>query len=163
MRLWANLAGMLLVVVLLCLGVKIGIDIYTHHGEVIMVPDVKRKQFADAEHILAANGLGVVVSDTGYVKTLPPDCILEQSPEPGRGVKSGRVIYVVINSSHSPMLTIPDIVDNMDDSVVYTEPEDYFDEFGDSLAEPMPADGVYYTEPEQEGEVDEFEVVTGPE
>ena len=87
-RLWANLAGMLLVVVLLCLGVKIGIDIYTHHGEVIMVPDVKRKQFADAEHILAANGLGVVVSDTGYVKTLPPDCILEQSPEPGRGVKS---------------------------------------------------------------------------
>ena len=224
-RLWANLAGMLLVVVLLCLGVKIGIDIYTHHGEVIMVPDVKRKQFADAEHILAANGLGVVVSDTGYVKTLPPDCILEQSPEPGRGVKSGRVIYVVINSSHSPMLTIPDIVDNcsyrearaklvamgfkvgpteyipgekdwvyglkshgkllrtgqkvsvndvvviqvgdgmrdMDDSVVYTEPEDYFDEFGDSLAEPMPVDGVYYTEPEQEGEVDEFEVVTGPE
>ena len=52
---------------------------------------------------------------------------------------------------------------DMDDSVVYTEPEDYFDEFGDSLAEPMPADGVYYTEPEQEGEVDEFEVVTGPE
>ena len=224
-RLWINLAAMLIVVILLCWGVKAGIDIYTHHGEKIAVPDVRRKLFADAEHILTSKELKVVVSDTGYVKTLPPDCILEQSPEAGKEVKSGRVVYVVINSSHSPTLTIPDIIDNcsyrearakltamgfkvgpteyipgekdwvyglkshgkllrtgqkvsvndvvviqvgdgmrdMDDSVVYTEPEDYFDEFGDSLAEPMPADGVYYTGPEQEGEVDEFEVVTGPE
>ena len=224
-RLWLNLAAMLLVVVLLCLGVKMGIDMYTHHGEVISVPDVRRKPFADAERILAANKLGVVVSDTGYVKTLPPDCILEQSPEPGRGVKSGRVVYVVINSSHSPMLTVPDIIDNcsyrearaklaamgfklgptqyipgekewvyglksngrllrtgqkvsvndvviiqvgdgmrdLEDSVVYTVPEDYGGGLGDSLAEPIPSDGVYYTAPEQEGDVDEFEVVTGPE
>ena len=107
-----NLASMLVVVVLLCWGVKVGLDIYTHHGEEITVPDVRRKSFADAEHILTGQGLGIVVSDTGYVKTLPPDCILEQSPEPGKKVKSGRVMYVVINSSHSPMLTIPDIIDN---------------------------------------------------
>ena len=112
LRLWANLAAMLVVVVLLCLGVKFGIDLYTHHGEEIEVPDIKHKLFADAEHILEAKGLKIVVSDTGYVKTLQPDCILEQSPEPGKDVKSGRVIYVVINSSHSPMLTIPDIIDN---------------------------------------------------
>ncbi len=225
LRLWSNLAAMLVVVILLCWGTKIGLDIYTHHGEVITVPNVKHKQFSDAEHILTANKLNVVVSDTGYVKTLPPDCILEQSPEPGKGVKSGRTVYVVINSSHSPMLTIPDIIDNcsyrearakliamgfkvgpteyipgenewvyglkskgkllhngqkvsvndiiviqvgdgmrdINDSIVYAAPEDYFDEYGDSLAEPMQADGVLYTGPEQESEVDEFEVVTGPE
>lgn len=224
-RLWANLAAMLLVVVLLCLGVKIGIDIYTHHGEVINVPDVRHKQFADAERILAANNLKVVVSDTGYVKTLSPDCILEQSPEPGKGVKSGRVIYVVINSSHSPMLTIPDIIDNcsyrearakliamgfkvgptefipgekdwvyglkskgmmlhtgqkvsvddmviiqvgdgmrdVNDSIVYTDADEYFNEYGDSSAAPMPAEGELYTGSEHESDVDEFEVVTGPE
>lgn len=111
-RLWLNLAAMLIVVVLLCLGLKMGLDIYTHHGEKIIVPDVRHKMFADAEHILIENKLKVAVSDTGYVKTLPPDCILEQSPEPGKGVKSGRIIYVVINSSSSPMLTIPDIIDN---------------------------------------------------
>lgn len=111
-RLWLNLAAMLIVVVLLCLGLKTGLDIYTHHGEKIIVPDVRHKMFADAEHILIENKLKVAVSDTGYVKTLPPDCILEQSPEPGKGVKSGRIIYVVINSSSSPMLTIPDIIDN---------------------------------------------------
>ena len=112
LRLWLNLVSMLVVVVLLCWGVKVGLDIYTHHGEEITVPDVRQKSFADAEHILTGKELGVVVSDTGYVKTLPPDCILEQSPEPGKVVKSGRVVYVVINSSHSPMLTIPDIIDN---------------------------------------------------
>ena len=224
LRLWANLAAMLVIVVLLCLGVKFGIDLYTHHGEEIEVPDIKHKLFADAEHILEAKGLKIVVSDTGYVKTLQPDCILEQSPEPGKDVKSGRVIYVVINSSHSPMLTIPDIIDNcsyrearaklvamgfkvgtteyipgegdwlyglkskgqllhngqkvsvndvivmqvgdgmrdMNDSIVYAEPE-FYDEFGDSVEVVPPSDGVLYTGPEQNGEVDEFEVVTGPE
>lgn len=224
LRLWLNLALMLVVVVLLCLGVKVGLDIYTHHGEEISVPDVKRKSFADAEHILTGRKLKIAVSDTGYVKTLPPDCILEQSPEPGKVVKSGRVVYVVINSSHSPMLIIPDIIDNcsyrearakliamgfkigpteyipgegewlyglksggrllhngqkvsvndvivmqvgdgmrdMSDSIVYAEPE-FYDEFGDSTEMVSPSDGVLYTGPEENGDVDEFEVVTGPE
>lgn len=111
-RLWTNLFSMLFVVVLLCWGVKIGIDIYTHHGEEIEIPDVRHKLFSDAEHILAGKGLRIAVSDTGYVKTLPPDCILEQSPGAGKAVKLGRVVYVVINSSSSPMLTVPDIIDN---------------------------------------------------
>lgn len=112
LKLWGNLFAMLLTVALLCFGVKFGIDLYTHHGEEITIPDIKHKHFSDAEHILESQSLQIVVSDTGYVKTLPPDCILEQQPEAGRKVKSGRVIYVVINSSHSPMLALPDIVDN---------------------------------------------------
>ena len=112
LRLWANLVAMALVVVLLCFGVKDGIDFYTHHGEKIIVPDVKHKSFSDAKHILADRDLEIVVSDTGYIKTLPPDCILEQSPEPGAVVKSGRLIYVIINSPSTPKLTIPDVIDN---------------------------------------------------
>lgn len=110
--LWGNIAAMLGVVILMCAGVKFGIDIYTHHGEAISVPDIKNKKFADAEHILNELGLQIVVTDTGYVKTLPPDCVLEQSPAPGEKVKSGHVIYVTINSSHSPTLAIPDVIDN---------------------------------------------------
>ena len=36
--LWGNIGAMILVLVLLCVGVKYGIDIYTHHGEAIRVP-----------------------------------------------------------------------------------------------------------------------------
>ena len=111
-RLWINLFAMIVFIVLLCLVLKFGIDIYTHHGEEISIPNIKHKNFADAEHILENAGLKIMVSDTGYVKTLPPDCILEQTPVAGKNVKSGRTIYVVINSSASPVLTIPDIIDN---------------------------------------------------
>jgi beta-lactam-binding protein with PASTA domain len=37
---------------------------------------------------------------------------LEQSPEPGECVKSGHIIYVTINSPHSPTITLPDVIDN---------------------------------------------------
>lgn len=110
--LWGNLFAMVVAVALLCFGVKFGIDLYTHHGEEIVIPDIRHKLFADAERVLDMQGLQIVVSDTGYVKTLPADCILEQQPAAGLKVKSGRVIYVVLNSSHSPMLAIPDVIDN---------------------------------------------------
>lgn len=112
MYLWGNLAAMALVVVLLCLGVKFGIDLYTHHGESIAIPNIVHHSYTDAEHILDDAGLKIVVSDTGYVKSLPPDCILEQSPAAGEHVKSGHIIYVTINSAHSPRITIPDVIDN---------------------------------------------------
>ena len=111
-HLWGNLLAMAVTVALLMFGVKVGIDVYTHHGESIGVPDVRHKSFADAEHILSSLGLQVVVSDTGYVKTLPPDCILEQSPGPGEHVKSGHIIYVTVNASHTPTIALPDVVDN---------------------------------------------------
>ena len=110
--LWKNLIAMAAVVVLLCLGVKFGLDLYTHHGESIPIPNLRHKQLADAEHILNSLGLELQVVDTGYVKSLPADCILEQSLVPGERVKSGHIIYVTINSPHSPTMTIPDVIDN---------------------------------------------------
>lgn len=110
--LWGNLVAMAAVVVLLCVGVKFGIDAYTHHGESIPVPNIIHKTYSDAEHILDNAGLEIEVTDTGYVKSLPAGAILEQSPVAGERVKSGHVIYVTINSDHSPMITIPDIIDN---------------------------------------------------
>ena len=110
--LWKNLIAMAAVVVLLCLGVKFGLDLYTHHGESIPIPNLRHKQLADAEHILNSLGLELQVVDTGYVKSLPADCILEQSLAPGERVKAGHIIYVTINSPHSPTITIPDIIDN---------------------------------------------------
>ena len=110
--LWANLFAMACVVALICIGVKYGLDIYTHHGEAITIPNVKNKSFKDAQNIFDQIGLEVVVSDTGYVKSLPPGCVLEQSPEAGERVKSGHVVYLTINASKTPTLTLPDIIDN---------------------------------------------------
>lgn len=110
--LWGNLLAMAVVVVLLLVGVKDALDVYTHHGESLTVPSVKHKKYKDAERILDDLGLVVVVSDTGYVKTLPPDVILEQSIEAGEKVKSGRIIYLTVNALKTPTITLPDIIDN---------------------------------------------------
>lgn len=110
--LWGNLLGMAVAIVLVCLGVRYGLDIYTHHGESIAIPDVKRKSFKEAEKILSQLGFKAVVSDTGYVKTIPPDCVLEQTPAAGDKVKTGRIIYLTINASKSPTITLPDVIDN---------------------------------------------------
>lgn len=110
--LWANLLAMVVVIILLGLGVKYGLDIYTHHGEEIAVPDVKHKAYPDAKHILEGKDLKMEVSDTGYVKTLPAGYILDQSIEPGTKVKRGRKVHVTVNSAHTPTLTIPDVIEN---------------------------------------------------
>lgn len=110
--LWGNLAAMAAVVLLLALGVKYGLDLYTHHGESIPIPKVLHKSYKDAEQILSHFDLKIEVADTGYVKTLPPGCILEQSPAAGERVKSGHVIYVTVNASESPTIKLPDVIDN---------------------------------------------------
>lgn len=110
--LWGNILAMAVVVVGIIIGVKYGLDLYTHHGEAIEIPNLKHMAFADAQRILKDRGLEIAVSDTGYVKNLPSDCVLEQTPASGEKVKSGHIIYVTVNSAHSPTLSLPDIIDN---------------------------------------------------
>lgn len=107
-----HLAAMAAAVVLLCVGVAFGLDIYTHHGEGIEVIDMKGMDFEEAYRRLKAQGLELVVSDSGYNKQLPADAILAQNPAAGHRVKERRIVYVTVNSPSSPTFVIPDIVDN---------------------------------------------------
>lgn len=110
--LWGNLLAMALVVVALAFGVKYGLEFYTHHGEGIKVPNLSKMTYEKALQLLESDGLQIMVSDSGYNKKLPADCILAQTPGPGTTVKQGHVIYVTVNSPSSPSFAIPDIVDN---------------------------------------------------
>ena len=103
---------MILVIFALLLGVNYVLDWYTHHGEEIKVPNIEGMGIEKARAMLEEKGLIVVVTDSGYNKRLPADCVLNQNPGPGLTVKSGHTIYVIVNSSSSPTLAIPDVVDN---------------------------------------------------
>jgi beta-lactam-binding protein with PASTA domain len=107
-----NLLTMAVIVVLLCFGVKYGLEIYTHHGEGIVVPQVKGMTYSKARMLLEEDGLTIMVTDSGYNKTLPADYILAQTPGYGTKVKSGHTVYVTVNSPSSPTVVVPDIVDN---------------------------------------------------
>lgn len=99
-----NLSAMLVVVILLCIGVGFGLDLYTHHGENVEVPNLKGMNCKKAERRLSELGLTVVVSDSGYNKALPANTILLQTPGEGQKVKKGHIIYVTVNSPLRPLL-----------------------------------------------------------
>lgn len=107
-----HLLAMAIVVVLLCFGVWYGLESYTHHGEGVVIPNIIDMKSSRARDLLDDNDLRMVVNDTGYNKRKPDDCILTQVPTAGMKVKTGRTIYVTVNSLQSPRVAIPDLIDN---------------------------------------------------
>lgn len=110
--LWGNLMAMAVVVVALAFGFKFAVDLYTYHGKAVTIPNLNHKTFENSQEVLSQLGLNIEVSDTGYIKTLPPGRILEQYPAPGERVKPGRTVYVTINATHTPTIALPDVIDN---------------------------------------------------
>lgn len=109
---WGNLLGMAAVVILLAIGVWKGLEHYTHHGEIILVPDVKAQSVSDARYNLNQAGLDAVIADSSYNRNSPPGAVLEQTPAAGAKVKSGHAIYLIINATSTPTIPMPDIADN---------------------------------------------------
>lgn len=109
---WVNLLAMAMVIMIVAFGVWKGLEIYTHHGEEIEVPDVKGVQLDFAKRMLSDQGLKAVVVDSSYNKSLAGNSVIDQTPAAGQKVKQGREIYLTINTTKTPTLTIPDIADN---------------------------------------------------
>ena len=109
---WLNLIAMMAVVILLLFGVLKWLDVYTRHGEAVVVPDVKCMTVGEAEMLLRNDGLVCVVSDSNYVKNKPAGSILELNPSAGQKVKEGRTIYLTINTLDVPLRLVPDVADN---------------------------------------------------
>lgn len=134
---WGNLLAMLVVVILLCFGLKWWLASYTHHGEGIEVPNLYGMTHRVAVHRLDSIGLVVVANDSSYVEGLPAGAIVQQNPAPGMKVKSGRIIYVTVNSLTMPCERIPDLIDNCS----YREAEARLKSLGFELLSPKLIDG----------------------
>ena len=109
---WLNLIAMPIVVLAIIFGVLHWLDDYTHHGQSIIVPNVKGLPFKQAEAEFNKKNLKAVVVDSNYVKGMPAGAVLEQKPSSGAKVKTGRTIYLTINTAEMPRVAIPDIIDN---------------------------------------------------
>lgn len=109
---WLNLIAMIVVVIAAAWGTLHWLDNYTRHGEAITVPNVKGLPLRQAENEINKQGLNAIAIDSSYVKGVPAGAVLEQTPDGNSKVKSGRTIYLTINTSDVPKIAIPDIVDN---------------------------------------------------
>ena len=109
---WLNLIAMPIVVLAIIFGVLHWLDDYTHHGQSIIVPNVKGLPFKQAEAEFNKKNLKAVVIDSNFVKGMPAGAVLEQKPSSGAKVKTGRTVYLTINTAEMPRVSIPDIIDN---------------------------------------------------
>ena len=109
---WLNLIAMPVVVIAVIFGVLHWLDDYTHHGQSIIVPNVKGLPLKQAEAEFTKKSLKTVVVDSNFVKGMPAGAVLEQKPSSGAKVKTGRTVYLTINTAEMPKVAIPDIIDN---------------------------------------------------
>lgn len=109
---WINILVMLAVLALILFITFKWLDIYTRHGKTIEVPDAKGLDVKTATSLLAGHELQCVVADSTYVKDKKPGSVLEQLPPSGQKVKTGRTIYLTVNTSNVPMVEVPDVADN---------------------------------------------------
>ena len=134
-----HLLAMALVVVALFVGVKYGLNAYTRHGQDVAMPNLYGMDYKDAMKLLEQNGLTIEANDTGYNKKMAADCILLQTPAAGANVKEGRKVYVTINSTRSPMVALPDLIDNSS----YRQAQAHLTAIGFRLLEPKRIEGDY--------------------
>lgn len=131
-RLWGNLLAMAVVCIGLLVGLVYWLNVYTHHGERVDVPDLYGIDYRKAQRTMADHGLRIEVSDSAYNKSMPAGSIMMQTPAAGQQVKEGRIVYVTINALSVPRVEIPDVIDNMG----YRQAQAILQSLGFKLREP---------------------------
>lgn len=88
------------------------LDSYTHHGQSTQVPDLSGMTITQAAAELERCGLQGKIIDSTYIKGRPSKTVISHTPEKGQSVKTGRTIYLTINSSETPLKEVPDVANN---------------------------------------------------
>lgn len=88
------------------------IDNYTQHGKSVKVPRVKGLHISKVEEILKQSEIECVVADSIYNKEEANGTVMEIRPDEGSSVKEGRKVFVTVSSNKTPLMPVPDVVEN---------------------------------------------------
>lgn len=106
-----NIVAIGVVAILLFILLLLFLNIYTRHGQNVVVPQLQGLQEEEAAAILKSKGLDIQVVDSIYKKDAVPGSIIDQSPKPHNKVKEGRDIYVTIYARNPQQISVPGLVD----------------------------------------------------
>lgn len=108
--LWQNIAIGFGISVFLLLVFLFLLNRITNHGDYLVVPEVKGKNYVDIQDELESQGFEVVIQDSIYVDSIAPNAIIKQFPEPEATVKVNRVIYLTVNCTVPPTISMPNLI-----------------------------------------------------
>lgn len=108
----ALVLGIFLLIVVLFL--KVYLPSYTNHGQTVTVPDLEGFEYQELQSYLKSRNLSFEVTlDSGFNAELKPLSVMKQNPKPASKVKSGRKIYVTLNSKNAPLIKMPNLVNSL--------------------------------------------------
>lgn len=87
------------------------LETWTRHDQFVEVPDLSKKSISQVSDILGDLNLRYEVLDsTSYNPKYPRFSVISQEPKPKAKVKLDRKIYLTINPSNYPKVTIPKVL-----------------------------------------------------
>ena len=83
--------------------------LWTRHGAVVEVPEVRELSADEAERALRRAGLRAERREQPFNPNLTPDVVVDQNPLPNARVKPGRPVYFYVNASPRELVRVPDV------------------------------------------------------
>ena len=105
-----NLLGAAVAILALVVASAILLNVVTHHGQEIGVPDFSNLSVQDARKLASDSGVRIEVTDSVYVRKMGRGLVFSQNPKAGSRVKQGRRIMLTINSVRPKKVSMPDLV-----------------------------------------------------
>lgn len=106
----ANILAMFIVGILIIALAMWGLNVWTAHGAVQVVPDVRTLSVSEAQQTLRDCNLLTEVVDSVYGSHGARGSVVEQVPPPGNRVKPGRTVYLTINAYETKKVTLPELI-----------------------------------------------------
>ena len=108
--LWVNILFALFFVGLVLILFLGSLGILTKHGQSLKIPSVTGRTMNEAEKILNGQGFDIRIQDSVYIDTMAPLKVIKQFPEADAVVKINRTVYLTVNRSVPPMISMPRLV-----------------------------------------------------
>lgn len=105
-----NIGVALLFLGALFLLLKLGLNVYTNHGESMEIPTFEGMLIEEAREVADDKGLNIDVTVGAYVPEKEPGLVVQQQPPVGSQVKNNRTVYLTVLSEVVPEVTLPGLV-----------------------------------------------------
>lgn len=95
--------------VLLIIGILWWLNIYTNHGQKLVLPDYRNVNIKEASKDALDNKFKIIVDDSTHIVGKPGGIIIDQNPKPKSKVKENRKIYVTVTKFNPDKVKVKDL------------------------------------------------------